>query len=101
MSDAEPTVEETTVLHEADKIVNGDRRKDYGHPYDHFSRTIGMINALFADRLKEPFEPHHWAQMIMLDKNSRSYESPTKKDHWIDKAGYSQCGHQCVEIENK
>ncbi len=88
-----------TILSEADHLVNGDRRKSYGHPSVHFSRTIGMINSLFSDHLKKPFLPHHWAQMIMLDKQSRCMESPSKRDHWVDGAGYSECGHLCVEYE--
>ena len=91
---------EKTILDEANEIVNGDRRKAYGHPIDHFSRTIGMINALFSDHLKKPFEPHHWGQMISIDKLSRAFQSPEKRDHWVDLAGYAECTNLCVEKEN-
>lgn len=92
-------INDSSVLREADIIVNGDRRNSYGHPIDHFSRTIGMINALFADHLKKPFLPHHWGQMILLDKQSRAFQSPEKRDHWVDSAGYSECTQLCVQKE--
>jgi len=88
-----------TVLQEANRLVNGDRRKDYGHPSIHFKRTIGMLNAMFADYLTKPLEPQHWAQIILCDKISRAMETPSKRDHWVDLAGYAQCGYLAVESE--
>src|SRR5690606_32673796 len=42
-SDLKPIDE--SVLAEADRLVNGDRNDDYGHPYHDFNRVVGMINA--------------------------------------------------------
>jgi hypothetical protein len=98
----EPKADEyVSILSEANTIVNGDRRADYGHPIDHFGRTIGMINSCFADYLKKPLLPHHWSQMISLDKQARCMESPEKRDHWVDIPGYAHCGYLCVEEEKK
>jgi len=82
------------VLTEATRVVQ-ERGSNYGHPREHFARTVGQINSLFAHKLREPFEPHEWAQMMIADKNARIVNNPTHRDNWVDIPGYSNCGHQC------
>jgi hypothetical protein len=68
-----------------------DRRPKYGGPKHHFRRTIGMINAAFADVLKRPLTEADWAQFMLLDKVAR-YNGPNKtSDGPIDLAGYAAC----------
>lgn len=68
-----------------------DRRPKYGGPRDHFRRTVGMINAAFAEVLKRPLTEADWAVIMTLDKVAR-YMGPTKTaDGPIDLAGYAAC----------
>lgn len=85
-----------TVLTEASRI-HTDRGRNYGPPEEHFQRTVGQINALFAHKLKQPFEPHEWAQMMICDKNARLIQNPGHRDSWVDIPGYSNCGHLVQE----
>ena len=68
-----------------------DRRPKYGGPLQHFRRTIGMINAAFADVLKRPLTEADWAIFMTLDKVAR-YCGPSKtSDGPVDLAGYAAC----------
>jgi len=73
------------------------RRGCYGGPRDHFRRTIGMINAAFADVLKRPLTEADWAIFMTLDKVAR-YCGPSKTtDGPVDLAGYAAC---LAEVES-
>lgn len=75
-----------------------DRRGSYGHPKDHFARTVGMINAAFADKLKAPLEPCDWPIIMILDKIARHTGKGRKRpDTPIDISGYSAC---LAEVED-
>jgi hypothetical protein len=68
-----------------------DRRPKYGGPLQHFRRTVGMINAAFADVLKRPLTEADWAIFMTLDKVAR-YCGPNKtSDGPVDLAGYAAC----------
>lgn len=68
-----------------------DRRSKYGGPRQHFSRTVGMINAAFSGVLKRPLTEADWAIIMTLDKVAR-YMGPEKThDGPIDLAGYAAC----------
>lgn len=68
------------------------RRATYGPPgAGHFEKTVGMINALFAHKLREPLTQAEWAQIMILDKLAR-YQGPSKtSDGPLDIAGYAAC----------
>jgi len=68
-----------------------DRRPKYGGPKQHFARTVGMINAAFAEVLKRPLTEADWAVIMTLDKVAR-YMGPSKtSDGPVDLAGYAAC----------
>lgn len=74
-----------------------DRRPKYGGPLQHFRRTVGMINAAFADVLKRPLTEADWAIFMTLDKVAR-YCGPNKTaDGPVDLAGYAAC---LAEVES-
>ena len=84
------------LLLEALEVVR-DRRPKYGGPLQHFRRTVGMINAAFADVLKRPLTESDWAIFMTLDKVAR-YCGPTKTaDGPVDLAGYAAC---LAEVES-
>jgi hypothetical protein len=75
-----------------------DRRPKYGGPKKHFARTVGMINAAFADVLKRPLTTSDWALIMTLDKVAR-FLGPTKtRDQIVDIAGYAACLAECEQV---
>jgi hypothetical protein len=78
-----------------DIVVN--RGEDYGPPSDHFTRTIGAINAIFADKISEPFTATDWAMFMIIDKAAREQERP-KRDNLLDIVGYAACANQCRSV---
>lgn len=76
------------------KHITDERGKKYGHPYDHFGRTVGVLNALGFRRMNEDGNPRllrriDWPQIMISDKLARSFESPEFTDHRDDIAGYA------------
>lgn len=100
--DQPETPKEEDILEEALRITGGDRQNQYGPPDQDFRRVAGMMNALFADKLKEgaAFEPFNIAQLMILMKMSRQLHQ-RKRDNWTDTAGYARCGQLCDEQAKK
>jgi hypothetical protein len=88
-SDAARHEARTSVLVEAQGLVHGSRNDDYGHPYDEYTRTAGMVNSLLADKLKKPLEPEDLAMMMCCLKMSRQVNRQ-KRDCMVDLAGYAE-----------
>lgn len=93
----------SVILQEAATVINGDRDVDYGDPIDDFSVTAKMWEA-YLRRIMETrnldvvmIDPHDVAVLMMLVKVSRLTQSPEKRDHWLDIAGYAGCGWEVVE----
>jgi hypothetical protein len=82
-------------LIEASAVVR-QRRAFYGPPEEHFARTIGMINALFAHKLKQPFTVEDWPQIMLCDKMARHQEKP-QEDNPRDAMGYASCWMECLK----
>jgi hypothetical protein len=91
------TLEPTSVLEEAMRITSEDRQRDYGPPDQDFARTSAMWTAIFGSMLKDDaeFEPRHVAMAMIALKLSRE-ANRTKRDNWVDIAGYAQCGSVCL-----
>lgn len=70
------------------------RRKNYGPASEHFARTVGMINAAFADILCRPLTPEDWAVFMQLDKIARNRGPQPTRDGNVDAAGYAALGHE-------
>jgi hypothetical protein len=56
-----------------------------------------MWTAIFGSMLKDDaeFEPRHVAMAMIALKLSRE-ANRTKRDNWVDIAGYAQCGSVCL-----
>lgn len=68
-----------------------DRHAKYGPPGEHFARTVGMVNAAFAEVLRRPLTPADWAIIMTLDKVARHMGTAKTSDTPIDLAGYAAC----------
>ena len=83
-----------SVCQEAHALQSGDRQNQYGAPDQDFRRTAEMANALFVDKLRKPLTNVDVSMFMILLKLSRQTHQ-TKRDNWVDIAGYAQCGQSC------
>ena len=74
-----------------------DRRPKYGGPRAHFARTVGMVNAAFADVLKRPLTEADWAVVMILDKVARFRGPGATVDGPVDIAGYAACLYEVMD----
>lgn len=72
-----------------------DRHRVYGPPQEHFARTVGMVNSLFASVLKRPLTTSDWARIMLLDKLARDLGPRPHTDNAVDLAGYAACLAEC------
>lgn len=75
-----------TPLEEAQRLVHGDRGKDYGHPIDDFTRSGKMWGAILGS---DPVPPEKVAMCMIAVKLSRECNAP-KRDNRVDIAGYAE-----------
>jgi Domain of unknown function (DUF6378) len=85
--------EPETILQEADRLVSNDRRQDYGHPLDDFSKVAAAAKALEIDPTSGP--DHHALYMVIV-KIAREVNRP-KRDNRVDGAGYFKCLDMIIE----
>lgn len=90
----------SSILLEAEKLINGDRRADYGHPLDDYTRTAGLFNAAFGDKIKSPFTAEDLILVMVLVKISRQRNLP-KRDNLVDACGYLGCIELCEKEREK
>jgi hypothetical protein len=74
-----------SILAEADRLVNGPRQADYGHPIDDFTRTGRIWGAILET---EDVPPEKVALCMVGVKMSREVNRP-KRDNRVDMAGYT------------
>lgn len=90
-----------SVLHEADTLINGDRKADYGQALDNFGRIIICWNAHLAVRAVRMTDEEIVAAVrggdylieedvgwMMADVKRCREENGKKRDNKVDAAGY-------------
>jgi len=82
-------------LLDAAKAAVLDRHRVYGPPQEHFQRTVGMVNSLFASVLRRPLTTSDWARIMLLDKLARDLGPRPHPDNAVDLAGYAACLAEC------
>lgn len=91
------TVEEETpqetILQEAQRLVHGNRRADYGHPADDYGRTGRMWGAILG---LPDIDPRLCALMMAAMKISRDVNK-SKRDNRTDLAGYAECADMIAQ----
>lgn len=85
------------ILNAAIQHVCGDRDQSYGPAYVHHGKLAAAANAIFGTS----FTAADIGKLWIIDKIIRSLESPHKRDHYEDIAGYSACSWECAEMELK
>jgi hypothetical protein len=85
-----------SVLTEAQGLVHGDRNCQYGPPAEEYKRTVGMVNAMLAAKLKEPLAPEDLAYIMICLKLSRQINKP-KRDSLVDAAGYCEVAQWIID----
>ena len=88
------------LLDEAKGYISGDRDDLYGPPTQNFRRIAGILTVLgFRGPGGGDITPYHVSWILMALKMSRMVQTPFKRDHYADLAGYSACGWECVVEE--
>lgn len=73
------------------------RGNHYGHPYFHFSKTVGMLNEQgYCRRDMTTGEIHElevddWPRMMITDKLARSHHDRSYAENFHDIEGYAKC----------
>ena len=89
------------ILHEADKVIYGDREKAYGNPRFNLD-TIAQLWSVYLKR-KFPIPAIDYslditaedvAQFMILLKTARLIHNPTHVDSLTDQAGYAALQHR-------
>ena len=76
------------ILEEAERLVNGNRAKDYGDAYEKHDRIAKMWSVLLG---KEVTVRQVYQCMVAV-KLCRLIETPDHEDSWIDICGYGALG---------
>lgn len=74
-----------TILERADRLVNVDRRNDYGHPAENFADIATMWSMILGVEV----QPRQVGLCMIAVKLSREAHVP-KQDNLIDIAGYAK-----------
>ena len=78
-----------SVLTDADALINGQRRNDYGSAKRSFTHIAMGANFVFAEKLNTPLTSHDIAMFLAIAlKGSRRVLNPQHQDSLIDMAGY-------------
>ena len=83
-------MDKATVLEEAERIVSGSRRQEYGTPLDNWNDTAAIWNVLLHKKLKEPLTADDAILCMLGVKLARLAFAP-KRDSVVDIAGYARC----------
>jgi hypothetical protein len=98
VEEAPQKMDRQSVLLEAQSLVHGDRNQQYGAPAEEYRRTVGMVNAMLAGKLKEPLAPEDLAYIMVCLKLSRQINK-AKRDSLVDAAGYCEVAQWILDSE--
>lgn len=82
-----PATSKSPVLLEADQIIHGQRRKDYGTPKESFDRVWALWYPIINSQLPGPEK----AAMCLLQLKVARYLVGRDRDSVVDMAGYAGC----------
>jgi len=80
------------VLLKAHELVTGDRQHAYSHPYDDYSRTVSIFNALKGDDVMTAEDGVLFMLCVKLSRLSHELDNGLDvPDNTVDAAGYLAC----------
>lgn len=91
-----------SVLQEAERIINGERAKDYGDSIYNDFKTIGELWSVVLNTrhgTSVVVSSDDVAMMMLLLKVSRSIKNTTHRDSLVDIAGYAGCAAKLRGID--
>jgi hypothetical protein len=83
------------ILEEANEIIHGQRREDYGGPLESFTK----IGNYWSNYLGIPVSPHDVANLMILLKVARA-QNGFHRDSYVDIGGYAGCTELIEEEQN-
>lgn len=86
-----------SILREAERLIHGERNKNYGHPRDNFAD----IAALFSAYLGREITDIDVANLMILVKIARVKGTGYHRDSFVDVAGYAGCVERIYEESPK
>lgn len=89
-----PDIKREQVLSKAEKLINGQRARDYGDAYQNHERIADGWNVIVQEAMANSGEltPSHVALMMDWLKTCRLLTTINHEDSWLDKAGYTALG---------
>lgn len=87
--------ESETVLQEADRITNQQRRDKYGPPAVDFAKVQGMAKALWGRGPEDEAEHALYMVFVKLAREQHSHQ----RDNIVDAIGYLKCYWEIVSTE--
>lgn len=90
---AKTEVVEQTFLQRAEKLIKGDRQRDYGDKLTNFAHIAMFFQAVLAPKLQKGMHisPEEVGMMMQGVKMARMIKSPDHADSVLDNAGYAGC----------
>ena len=89
-----------SIASEADRLVNGDRQSDYGHPRDNFSAMADLFNDYIRMRgFTVSLDGADVAQLLLLMKVARFATGSRKRDTVVDQAGYAEVTARVIGLD--
>jgi hypothetical protein len=85
-----------SILTEAERLVSGDRRKEYGHPADNFRDVATVWSVILGTEIT----PANVIDCMIALKICRAKQSGWKRDTYVDIAGYAKCRQLVEEKSN-
>ncbi|AOT25499.1 phosphofructokinase [Mycobacterium phage BabyRay] len=82
-----------SILEEAQRLIHGERNKNYGHPRENFAD----IAALYSGYLGQPISDIDVANLMILMKIARVKGTGYHRDSFTDIAGYAGCVERIYE----
>lgn len=92
----------TSILQEADAIINGVREATHGQKERSFNVIADLWNAYINGR-KFPhslIDAVDVAMMMDLMKTARFLQGTPHRDHFVDKAGYTAIAYELSELSH-
>ncbi|WP_100460546.1 DUF6378 domain-containing protein [Mycobacteroides abscessus] len=88
VADAGTPAEQESILQEAERIINGPRRTDYGPVEESFLDIASRWTVELGAKLKEPLTPFDVSHLMIQLKLSRA-KNGFHRDSYVDIGGYA------------